>query len=299
MIGAPADDPLWPQFKPLWSDLRKAGGSLMVAGGYGLFLKQHWLRAQPEIATIVPMAQWPDSSPRVTKDVDIVVGVDLIASASSQSLMAKAMKDHDFEAREESDRLWKFRKNIGADRELIVEFHSYPPSPGTPHIDVDAYRVKHKPSLGEAGIHGRRNPEAIGGNLYPYTFELDGVVVAVTNPVTWSIMKLVAMDDRWRKADEAGREEDFRTFHRAQAIKHARDVCRAVALTTAEERDKSGAIVESVRQTAKYQSVAGVCAGYFAENGRATQAVRPMWAETDLKIVCQILMGWFQPSTQK
>ena len=45
MIAAPVDDPLWPEFKLLWGDLKEAGDSLLVAGGYGLLLKQHWLIA--------------------------------------------------------------------------------------------------------------------------------------------------------------------------------------------------------------------------------------------------------------
>ena len=34
------DDPLWPHFEPLWNDLLKMSSRLLVAGDYGLFLKQ-------------------------------------------------------------------------------------------------------------------------------------------------------------------------------------------------------------------------------------------------------------------
>ena len=39
-------DELWPHFVPLWTDLRKIAPGLLLAGGYGLFLKQQWLISQ-------------------------------------------------------------------------------------------------------------------------------------------------------------------------------------------------------------------------------------------------------------
>ena len=32
-------DELWPHFVPLWTDLRSIAPRLLLAGGYGLFLK--------------------------------------------------------------------------------------------------------------------------------------------------------------------------------------------------------------------------------------------------------------------
>ena len=39
-------DELWPHFVPLWTDLRSIAPRLLLAGGYGLFLKQQWLISQ-------------------------------------------------------------------------------------------------------------------------------------------------------------------------------------------------------------------------------------------------------------
>ena len=39
-------DELWPHFVPLWTDLRSIAPRLLLAGGYGLFLKQQWLLSQ-------------------------------------------------------------------------------------------------------------------------------------------------------------------------------------------------------------------------------------------------------------
>lgn len=45
------DDLLWPHFQPLWRDLVAAcSTNILVAGGYGLFLKQRWLSSSASFA---------------------------------------------------------------------------------------------------------------------------------------------------------------------------------------------------------------------------------------------------------
>ena len=39
-------DELWPHFFPLCKDLRAIAPGFLLAGGYGLFLKQQWLISQ-------------------------------------------------------------------------------------------------------------------------------------------------------------------------------------------------------------------------------------------------------------
>ena len=50
------DDLLWPHFRPLWRDLVAAcSTNILVAGGYGLFLKQRWLSNTVGLPTVVPI----------------------------------------------------------------------------------------------------------------------------------------------------------------------------------------------------------------------------------------------------
>jgi len=86
------NDVMWQEFKPLWIGMKAAGDHLLVAGGYGLLLKQHWLLNNNTVPIIVPIAQWNDAAPRVTKDLDIVVGLHIISSADSQKLMISALE---------------------------------------------------------------------------------------------------------------------------------------------------------------------------------------------------------------
>ena len=85
-------DLLWAHFRPLWIDLVDSGGKdLLVAGGYGLFLKQNWLFRNQETPSLVPIAQWTTNEPRVTKDLDLVVSLDVIAEEQSHRGVLSAL----------------------------------------------------------------------------------------------------------------------------------------------------------------------------------------------------------------
>jgi len=104
------DDLLWPHFQPLWRDLVAASSTnILVAGGYGLFLKQRWLSNSAGLPTVVPIPNWLDTTPRVTKDVDLVLGLDLIKDASHQKSVVYALTQNGFEASDRAhEQRWKF-----------------------------------------------------------------------------------------------------------------------------------------------------------------------------------------------
>src|ERR1019366_8372499 len=161
-----AGDPMWPHFGPLWMDLQKVGGDdLLVAGGYGLFLKQNWLLANLTVPIIIPLAQWRDTTPRVTKDFDFIIGLDLIAEAEAQKGVLAALEKHGFKVTTTNPR-WQFEKPLGEDRKVVVEIHAPLPLDDRVGLQADRIRVKSKPSLHNDGIHGRTNPEAVGCDLH-------------------------------------------------------------------------------------------------------------------------------------
>jgi hypothetical protein len=149
------DDLLWPHFQPLWRDLVSASSTnILVAGGYGLFLKQRWLSSSASLPTVVPIPNWLDTTPRVTKDVDLVLGLDLIKDANHQKSVVSALTQNGFEASDrESEQRWKFLKRLSRDQLIVVEMHAQRPDPGVDGITATDKRVKHKPSLGEQGVH--------------------------------------------------------------------------------------------------------------------------------------------------
>lgn len=290
------DDLLWPHFQPLWRDLVAVSSTnILVAGGYGLFLKQHWLSRSASLPTVVPIPNWLDTTPRVTKDVDLVLGLDLIKNASHQKSVVSALKQNGFEASDrESEQRWKFLKRLSGDQLIVVEMHAQRPDPGVDGITATDKRVKHKPSLGEQGVHGRTNPEAVGSELHQFQFSFDGVNLVVPNPVTWSVMKLTATRDRWVLSQDLASDEEFREFSRLQATKHAQDVYRIIAMMTMEERDRASEVVESLNRTDAFEAAKQCWRNDFADNPiPVVLELGTKWQAGDAATILGVLSGWF------
>jgi hypothetical protein len=284
-----ANDPMWQEFRPLWKRIQSAG-EVLVAGGYGLFLKQNWLLSNRGQLTVVRLDAWLDSAPRVTKDLDIVVGLEIVSSRDAQARISAALQEQGFA---EKRPRWQFEKREGK-RTTIVDLHSPLPEFPHPNLATDKVRVKHKPSLGDAGVHGRQNLEAAGCELHPFRFEANGLMVGVPNPVTWSVMKLCATRDRWRKAQDQDRAEEDRTFEREQAMKHARDVCRVVAMATRNEADHATTVAASIRKTAAFADAVDIRDHFFGrEDGWGSQVAQPAWQTEDLTVIRNTLASWF------
>lgn len=290
------DDLLWPHFFPLWRDLVAASSTnVLVAGGYGLFLKQIWLSSTATLPTVVPIQNWLDATPRVTKDVDLVLGLDLIKDADHQKSVITALSQNGFEA---SDRLheqrWKFIKRLQENQLIVVEMHAQRPDPGVAGITATDKRVKHKPSLGEQGVHGRTNPEAVGSERHPFQFVIDNIDLNVPNPVTWSVMKLKATSDRWALSQDPQFEEVSREYSRVQAAKHAQDVYRVIAMMTMEERDRASEVVEAIVGTDAFLNAKQCWQNHFAERPiPVVQQLGVKWLSDDVTTIRQVLSGWF------
>lgn len=290
------DDLLWPHFSPLWNDLDAASSNdILVAGGYGLFLKQKWLADGSQSRTVVPIQNWLNTTPRVTKDVDFVLGLNLIRNASQQEIVVNALKKNGFEASERlPEQRWKFLKRLEGNQEIIVEMHAQRPASDDAGLKATDRRVKHKPSLGEQGVHGRTNPEAIGSEMHPFRFAIDGIALNVPNPVTWSVMKLTATNDRWASSQDLQFDEESRDFSRAQATKHAQDVFRVIAMTTMDERDQAGDVVASIEKTDPFRVAAESWQNHFtAEPIAVVQQVKANWSVDDAATIQDVLSGWF------
>lgn len=296
MSGNAVDDPLWPHFQPLWTATEEvAADNLLVAGGYGLFLKQRFLLTNPALPVVVSLDRWLDARPRVTKDLDLVIGLDLIAAEERHQGILNALERNGFQvSKRPSGKRWQFAKSLADSRVVLVELHAPRPENDHPGVTATDHRVKHKPSLGDAGIHGRTNPEAAGADLYPFRFEIDGINPAVVNPVTWSVMKLTAMDDRWTSSQNVDAEEETRNFAQQQALKYAQDVCRIVASMTRKERDTTDAICETLNRTPSFQRAALIWNETFAgEKSPPVVSARLNWSPEDFEIIRSVGSRWF------
>ena len=294
---ADTDDPLWPHFKPRWLKLEKAGNGFLVAGGYGLFLKQQWLLGEDEQPIVIALERWPDSAPRATGDMDLVVALDLIADEDANRQLHSILETQGFKVSDKpSGKRWKFLKEIEANKHVLVELHAPLASDGkiADAVKADRCRVKNKRSLGEEGVHGRTNQEAGGCELHPFEFELEGVRISVPNSVTWTVMKLTAAEDNWKRSLEDHRESNDRKYYRDQAIKHGHDACRAVAMMTENERDSSGEVVQAIKNTPPFNRAAEIYRDFFGgEENWANEVLRDRWLPEDLEVIHGILASWY------
>jgi hypothetical protein len=287
------DDPMWNEFQPLWRELRIAGNEVHLAGGYGLFLKQRWLLANRECTTVIPLENWLETMPRATNDPDIVVGLDLLADAEAQRRIVQALERNEFTVVEEHPR-WQFAKELAPDRRVLVDLHAEVPEPENQNLSLDKLRVKHKPSLGDQGVHGRRNPEAAGCSLNPFSFQIGEITISVPNPVTWSVMKLISTRDRRKRSEDTDRDEEYRNFHHHEAMKHARDVARIVAMMTRDERDRAQEVIVEVRDRGYFAEAVTACDQLFLQrDGWGGQVAARHWRPSDFELIRGVLGGWF------
>lgn len=283
---------LWATFKPLCVDLREIDPELVLAGGYGLFLRQQWARSEAAEPTAVNLAHWKDATPRSTLDLDLVVSLDLIGMPPRQQEVMNALERHGFQVVPNNAR-WQFEKVLGPGRSVLVDFHAAPPREARADVRVQSRRVKPHPSLKNHGIHGRENPEAAGCHLHPFRFHREGVEISVPNPVTQSIMKLVAMADRFASSQDLAKPPESRLRDELDARKHAQDLCRTVALMTANERRVTGEVCDYLRGSDSFQRSAREFDAYFgSEPAWGTQAVKEFWRPEDLSLMRGLLADW-------
>jgi hypothetical protein len=315
-VSDSVQDELWPHFLPLWTDLREIAPGLLLAGGYGLFLKQQWLisqlrflgsesgdslvterRAKPvadEVGTLVAIHRWNDQTPRVTKDFDFIASVDLIASQDRQQRLHEALGKHGFDVVPANAR-WQFEKKVGEGRSVVLDFHAPSPAEERGDLRVQSRRVKPQPSLGQIGIHGRVNPEAASSELYPFSFTYDGVEIVLPNPVTLTLMKLVAMSDRRSASQDTSISADKRQEEDRQARKHAEDVCRVMAMMTREESEFATSVLEVVRMTPVFAAATATFSESFQRDENwGSQVVTEKWQAEDLLLIQDTLAAWFR-----
>lgn len=302
-------DGLWPHFVPLWKDLRAIAPDLLLAGGYALFLKQQWLilRAQPsngsagiapafaDDPTVIDISRWNDANPRVTKDFDFIVGLELIASTKDQHSLHETLVRHGFEVVPENAR-WQFQKQVAEGQSVLLDFQS--PSPTEPRDDVrvEKRRVKPGRSLGTTGIHGRENRDANASEFNPFIFTHNSVEIAIPHPVAFAIMKLAAINDRKLASSDPEESAEIRIAEGRSALKHTEDLMRIVAMTTRSEMDRSEPILSMLRGTPSWAAASQAFAESFESSvgWNVTEAAKN-WRDEDFEVMRQILTRWFGP----
>ncbi len=231
----------------------------------------------------------------MTGDFDFIAGLEVIASVAEQQRLHEVLARQGFQVVPANAR-WQFAKRQGAGRAVLLDFHTPSPVGNQGGLRVEGRRVKPPRSLGQTGIHGRENPEAVAAGLHPFSFLGEqGVMIALPNVVTLALMKLVAMRDRHRASQDASSSAEERQAEDRQARKHAEDVCRVMAMMTREESELAGNILAVVRPTPAFVAAADAFAVFFQANEHwGSQVVAPKWQVEDFQLIQNLLAIWFR-----
>jgi hypothetical protein len=105
-------------------------------------------------------------------------------------------------------------------------------------------------------------------------------------------MKLTAAQDMWARYEKA--EGEDRQYFRNQAIKHGHDVCRAIAMMTIEERDRSDEVLEAIRETPPFLKAGDIYKNLFdGEEDWVGAILNESWQEDQLASIKGILSSWY------
>ncbi len=181
-----------------------------------------------ELETRIPTT----ASPRSTKDIDLAIGLDLIADRETQERVIAILDQNEFKAK---TKYWAWEKHASGGHSILVELHAPSPKAGSVNPYIEGGRVKRRSSsieeapTEEKKIHGKHNRELIGYELHPFHFELDGLRLSIPNPVTFAVMKATAAHELWEKSQTPSEKA---VDSREKAQKHAQDLFRVLGMVT-------------------------------------------------------------------
>lgn len=232
---------------------------VLLAGGYGLYLKQLHL-AEVGRNTLIPVELWP--APRATQDLDLVLSTEIVADAKAMQTVRTTMDQLGYVVVEGSEYL-QFNRTISGTQVVKIDLLTAQLDVlrGNPLIKTDSRRAR--PATGDKPqLHAHPTDGALALDESPLQIELTGRLangesvtahVNIPHPFSHLLMKLTAYRDRRGDADkELGRH-------------HALDVFRIVAMLTEREYEEVRQCVARFATNAQVQSCAEQVQKHFAD----------------------------------
>jgi hypothetical protein len=210
----------------LHSHLRDKGISLLLGGGFGLYLKQLDLLTKQSVRTLLPVEAWP--KPRTTNDLDLFVPIELLVTRADMQTIRTTLDELKFEAIQGSE-FWQFvlpATNVKID--LLTGPVTDAMKPLLKMDTTDNRRVRPK---GDLKLHARYTPEALGIGEHQEAILVQGRLsngtdyqgtIIIPSPFTYLMMKITAFGDQV--------DSEKRVFGRH----HALDVYRIIAMLNEE-----------------------------------------------------------------
>jgi hypothetical protein len=233
--------------------------SLIVGGGYGVYLKQQHIKRSGARTLLQELP-----TARSTNDIDIFLRTELLADRKRSQALAGALKRMGCESVDAAKHFQFSREKEIAGQRRKVKFDlltgPIDPSVDETKLDINPPRVRPAGKAG-VGLHGRLTDEALGIEQHPLAVELSGMrtngqayagQVYLPQPFTYALMKLHALRDR--KDDS---EKDYGRHH-------ALDLYTIIGMATEEEWKAAKNLRQEHGQAHQVESAREIVRTHFA-----------------------------------
>ncbi len=248
-------DPL----RTLLLDLHKALGgqfSLIIAGGYGLYLK-HQLIRDSGIRTLFSEGKLPTS--RTTEDIDLFLEAEVVIDDARMKAMRDALTALGM-IPIESAKYYQFEKKVGLAGKVRIDLLVGPMGhlSDSKNLKMDSRRARAK---GFADLHAHPVPEAIAVEDKLFLIRVSGelsdetkaeVEIFIPQAFSYLMMKLFAYRDR--------KNDDTKDYARH----HALDIYRIVGLMTEKEYRDVLELSKVHRENEKVREARKIVGEFFA-----------------------------------
>jgi hypothetical protein len=231
-------------------ELGELAHGLILAGGYGLFLKQVHLLSD-DVRTVLPRDLWPEA--RSTGDLDIFLPAELLADAATFDDIRPALDRLGY-VPVETAKYYQFVKPLPGSRNVKIDVHCGPMEPSIRsnvikrESGASARRVR--PREARSKLHGRSTDEALGLEDRDVRISLDGsrsngewysARIRLPAAFPYLMMKLHAFHDREESGDHV------------QSQHHVMDLYRIVAMMTEEEYERAKELANQFADAPKFR----------------------------------------------
>jgi len=198
---------------------------LIIGGGYGLYLKQLYVRDNPQIRTLFAASELPTA--RTTEDIDLILRAEIVTDSESMKAIRAVLDQLGFTV-VETAKYTQFVRPMSPGH-VKIDLLAAPLGEFASRVPKDKVRVKPNPGV---GLHGHKLEEALAVDRHPISVPIAGQLssgethqseVLIPQAFTYLLMKLCAYRDRMDNAD------------RNLGQHHALDIYRIVGMLTEEE----------------------------------------------------------------
>jgi hypothetical protein len=241
------------QLELLW-ELRDSGISMIIGGGYGIFLKNAYVQ-EHQLRTL--LAERPEA--RSTNDLDLFLRPELLIQPGKLKPLSEAIERLGYKVIETARKYQFIKPDVTGTGGVKIDFLTGPRScfKGT-KARADERRVRPSPSV---GLHAHPVDEAPALEQGLLPIKLSGLLstgsvweceVFLPHPYSFLMMKLFAFRDRLADASK-----EFSRYH-------ALDLYSIIATTTEEEWDSFSVFRKVLGDEPHVREAGVIVAEYFS-----------------------------------